>query len=111
MSLICERYETAEVVKLEGPIHAQSVGELRADFEVILRRAPRVLVLDLEYVADMDSSGVGTLIWILKRMRSQGGDVRILNLHGMVRRLFQLLHLDRTMKVCETLEEAIAPAV
>jgi len=111
MNVTLESYALAELVRLEGPLNAACTDRVRHDLEGVFVRGPRILVFDLAQVPDMDSSGIGTLIWALKRMRTQGGDVRILNLHGMVKRLFDLLHLERTMTVCTTLEQAIAPPV
>ncbi|MFQ5599000.1 MAG: STAS domain-containing protein [Candidatus Krumholzibacteriia bacterium] len=104
-----ESYGKSEVMKLEGALNAQTVGGLRSELEKIFEDPPQVLVFDLENVQDIDSSGVGALISALKRMRTEGGDVRVLHLQGIVQKLFQLLHLDRAMTICDDLESAVAP--
>jgi anti-anti-sigma factor len=110
VKITLERHGNADVVRLVGPLNAENVGRVRMELEPVLLRAPALVVFDLLHVPDMDSSGIGTLIWALKRVRTQGGDVRVLHLRGMVRRLFELLHLERTMTVCEEFDAAIAPA-
>jgi len=110
MKVTLERYSNADVVRLVGPLNAESAPQVRLELESVLVRSPALVVFDLMHVPDMDSSGIGTLIWALKRARMQGGDVRVLHLRGMVRRLFELLHLERTMVVCEDLDVAVAPS-
>ena len=45
----------------------------------------------------VDSSGVGALVSLYKRVRAQGGDVVITGLRDQPLAIFKLLRLDRVM--------------
>ena len=54
----------------------------------------------------IDSSGVGAIISLYKRLRLKGGDVGIARLRGQPKEIFRLLRLDRAFELYETLEQA-----
>jgi anti-anti-sigma factor len=109
VKILRERIGDAEILRLQGALDARTVAALRLELMIALEHPPRILVFDLAELVEIDSAGIGAFVSALRRMRSSGGDVRILHLVGAVRRLFALLHLDRTMTVCDSLEEALAP--
>jgi anti-anti-sigma factor len=45
----------------------------------------------------LDSSGVGALVSLYKRVRAQGGDVVVTGLRDQPLAIFRLLRLDRVM--------------
>jgi len=65
---------------LYGDIDQHSARELRAELdEVIARSRPELLILDMENVGFMDSSGIGLILGRLKAVRACGGDIIIKN--------------------------------
>ena len=97
-----------EILKIIGTLNAQNVAELKSYIEDILTGNIKLAVLDLENLDEIDSSGIGAIVSLLKRMRMQKRDVRIFRLRGTVKKLFELLRIDRSMEVFEDLEKASA---
>lgn len=65
---------------LYGDIDQHTARELRSELdEVIARSRPEVLILDMENVGFMDSSGIGLILGRLKAVRACGGDIIIKN--------------------------------
>lgn len=95
------------VLKFQGALNAQNVGEVKSHIEGILSGACRIVVLDLESLDEIDSSGIGAIVSLLKRMRMQKRDVRIYRLRGTVKKLFELLRIDKSMEVFEDLDKAV----
>lgn len=95
------------VLKIQGTLNAQNVGEIRPHVDEILKGDCRVAVLDLEQLDEIDSSGIGAVVSLLKRMRMQKRDVRIYRLRGTVKKLFELLRIDKSMEVFEDLDKAV----
>lgn len=64
------------------------------------------IVIDLGHVEFIDSSGIGMLVTILKKM---GGSKSTLlcNMQKVVRSMFSLPHIDRVFTIYENCEEAI----
>lgn len=84
-------------LSIEGELDAVTVAELRADIEKLLARRPGRVEVDLSSLRMVDSSGVGALVSLYKRVRAQGGDVIVTGLRDQPLAIFRLLRLDRVM--------------
>jgi anti-sigma B factor antagonist len=69
-------------------------------------QAPR-LVIDLEGVSFVDSTGLGSVIAALKMVRSSKGDLRLAAPNQQVRVVLELTTLDRVFPYFATVEEAL----
>lgn len=108
MTIETQIKDQVEVLKIQGTLNAQNVAELKKYIEEILQGNVKLAVLDLENLDEIDSSGIGAIVSLLKRMRMQKRDVRIFRLRGTVKKLFELLRIDKSMEVFENWEQAIA---
>lgn len=95
-----------EVLSFRGTLNAQNVSEVKSHIEKILAGNRRIAVLDLVNLEEIDSSGIGAIVSLLKRMRMQKRDVRIFRLRGTVKKLFELLRIDKSMEVFEDWQKA-----
>lgn len=82
-------------LRIEGTLDAISAPELRAEVERIVQEVRPVVRVDLGALRLIDSSGVGVVVWLYKRVRAQGGQVTIEGLRDQPRAVFRLLRLDR----------------
>ena len=57
------------------------------------------LVLDLENLTFMDSSGIGVLLGRLKTLQARGGSMGVINMQPQVEKLFRLSGLHRVIDV------------
>src|SRR4029078_5225997 len=57
------------------------------------------LTLELTALRLIDSSGVGVIVSLFKRIRANGGQVKIVGLRDQPRAIFRLLRLDRVLPV------------
>jgi anti-sigma B factor antagonist len=67
---------------------------------------PRV-VLDMEGISFVDSTGLGSVIAVLKQIRSSQGDLRLAAPNQQVRVVLELTTLDRVFPYYPTVEEAL----
>jgi anti-anti-sigma factor len=74
--------------------------------EALKNGEPRV-VLDLEGVSFVDSTGLGSVIAALKQIRSSQGDLRLAAPNQQVRVVLELTTLDRVFPYYSTVEEAL----
>jgi anti-sigma B factor antagonist len=105
MHILKSEHNDRHVWRLEGVLNAANVAELKQEMENIIKSDIPVVILDVEHLTEIDSSGIGAIVSLLKRMRMKKGDVR---LRGGVKRLFELLRIDRSMEVFEDLDQALA---
>ena len=69
--------------------------------------APRV-VIDMEGVSFVDSTGLGSVIAALKQIRGRQGELRLAAPNQQVRVVLELTTLDRVFPYYATVEEAVA---
>ncbi len=86
--------ETVRVV-IKGEFDAKTVPEARATLESLTDSHPKKVVVDLSDLRLIDSTGVGGIVALFKRVRATGGQFQVLGVTGQPRSIFQLLCLDR----------------
>lgn len=64
------------------------------------------ILLDLENVSFMDSSGLGMLISLFKDINEHSGSIVFYNVQDYVRKLIKLVRLDQVFTVADTKDEA-----
>lgn len=95
------------VAHLHGDIDLTTAPRLRERvIGVIVGGQPRV-VLDLQQVHFIDSTGLGVVVGLLKRTRSNGGDLRLVSTRASLRQVLELTALDRALPLADTVEAAI----
>jgi anti-sigma B factor antagonist len=70
-------------------------GAIRKTLEIFeaLAKAEQNVMLDMSAVEYIDCSGVGAIVYLLKRLRVSGHCVKVVNLKGQPSRLFADLRL------------------
>jgi len=89
-------------------------GELTTDQADAFRRAcqdrfdvnARDVVLNLEHLSMVDSSGLELLLWLRDEVSSRDGQLRVVKLDDTVRKILELTRLDRRFEIHPTVESA-----
>lgn len=96
------------IIRVPGPrIRLEENEGLRESLLAQVGSGRTRLVLNFKDVEFVDSSFLGLMIIILKRVTGDGGDVRICCLQKPLESIFQLMRLDRLFSVYETEEAAV----
>jgi anti-sigma B factor antagonist len=82
---------------IEGELDAVTAGDLRKELDKVCATHPKRVEVDLSTLRMVDSSGVGTLVSLYKRVRANGGEVVMMGLRDQPLAIFRLLRLDRVM--------------
>jgi anti-anti-sigma factor len=75
--------------------------------ELILQDATWV-VFDLNGVSFIDSAGIGSVVRALLKLNKLGGTLRLAGVKGQVQSAFNLTHIDRSIEIFPTADEAAA---
>ena len=88
-------------VLASGEIDLASSPELRRQLQALLDDGVRRISLDLGGVTFIDSSGLGVLVGVLKRVNDDGDDggLEIRGLNGPVRKVFEITGLHEIFDV------------
>lgn len=89
---------------VNGEINISTSPELRKFFE---SQPSKKVVVDLEKVSYVDSSGLATLVEILKKTKIQGGSLGLSGLSEKVRSLFEITKLDKLFSIFPTQDSAV----
>jgi anti-sigma B factor antagonist len=92
----CSRVDDAGHVtlKIRGELDALSAPELRPVLDQLVEDQARNVVVDLSELRMVDSSGVGALVSLYKRVRSYGGQLAFQGVTAQPLVIFKLLRLD-----------------
>jgi anti-sigma B factor antagonist len=95
-----------QVLTPNGDLDVYTVGSLRdAIGTMIDQETPRVVV-DLDQVPFMDSSGLGALMGGVRRLREAGGDLAIACTREQHLKLFAITGFGEGVSIAPTVEEA-----
>ena len=81
-------------LRISGELDALSAPELRPLIDDLVENRRADISVDLSSLRMIDSSGVGALVSLYKRVRAQGGEVRFINVTAQPLVIFKLLRLD-----------------
>jgi anti-sigma B factor antagonist len=109
MQISVRRIDKTAILELTGAIDLSSSPEVR---KIILRelresRTPRV-ILNLEKVKYIDSSGVASLVEGLKASRDIGSRLLLFGLSPIVREVLQLTRLLKIFEIYENEQQALS---
>lgn len=100
--------DAAVVISLSGDIDLYHNQEVRRALLDVSAREPSRLVVNLDDVTYMDSSGVGTLVEVYRRLRRHGGHLHLCGMNDRVRSVFEVTKLDQFFSIHETEAEALS---
>jgi anti-sigma B factor antagonist len=79
---------------IRGELDALSASELRPLLDRVIEDRRRDVLVDLSQLRLVDSSGVGALVSLYKRVRASGGRVEFAGVTSQPLVIFKLLRLD-----------------
>lgn len=101
MDIQVESRDDRRTVRIRGKITFEYCPELQSRLDSILDKGVREVVIDFKEVPFIDSSGVGEVLRLFKRMKESGGQVLLANPNHKLRDLFTMYRFDKFMKIVE----------
>lgn len=93
------------ILQVHGEININTSPELKKHFE---KQATRKIIVDLTSVSYVDSSGLATLVEMLKKTKVQGGSLGLAGMPEKIKSLFEITKLDKLFSVFVNQQEALA---
>ncbi|NRA21105.1 MAG: STAS domain-containing protein [Oceanospirillaceae bacterium] len=91
----------------QGDLDAAAIEYLKGEFELLAKSTCNVH-LDFTYVPFIDSSGIGALVFLFKRMRIENRQLHIIGCQGQPLKLFKHLRVDHTIDINQSLSTSKA---
>jgi anti-anti-sigma factor len=90
-----------QVVEPTGILDSTKAESFRQSVEKLLDGGAETILIDLKDITFIDSSGLGTLVVLLKKVRSLNRSLSICSINDQVRMLFELTSMDRVFDLYE----------
>ena len=107
MSLAITKQGEVVVVEVEGQLIVGNRNEFKQRVLDELERGARKVLIDFARTGYIDSSGLGVLVTLSRRIREEGGELRLANLNDDLKTLFELTKLDTLFQISDTKERAL----
>ena len=91
--------DSQTVLTVTGDINMTTSPRMRAALIEVASERPEELVVDLERVTYIDSSGIATLVEALQRARREGRQLVLRGLQEGIRAVFRLARLDEVFTI------------
>ena len=96
------------VVAVAGQLVVGNRQEFKQSVLDEVERGARRILVDFSETGYVDSSGLGALVSLNKRLREAGGELRLAALNEDMRTLFELTRLDTLFRLYASRAEALA---
>ena len=97
-----------EVVNVEGEIDLYTAPRLRELLIDLVGKNNYQLIVNLEKVGFLDSTGLGVLVGGLKRVRSHDGSLDLVCTQERILKIFRITGLTKVFGIYQTVDQAIA---
>ncbi|GAA1111851.1 MULTISPECIES: STAS domain-containing protein [Nocardiopsis] len=109
MDLKLDHYtkDDTEIVVVEGEIDVYTAPRLRELLIDLVNKGNFHLVVNMEKVEFLDSTGLGVLVGGLKRVRAHDGTLDLVCTQERILKIFRITGLTKVFGIYESVQEAI----
>jgi anti-anti-sigma factor len=94
-----ETHKDNTIHMMSGALDAQMIGPTQKIFQELLTDNVADITLDLSSVDFMDSSGVGSIVYLHKRLVADNRALFLSGLSGQPKKIIEFLRIDKIIKV------------
>jgi len=95
------------IVSLKGRLDAQVSGLVRERLQKLIEEGAVSLILNLEAVDFLDSSGLGVVVAGLRKIKENKGEIKLAGLRPEVRSIFDITRVTRLFQICADVPTAL----
>lgn len=106
LSLATRSVSERTVLEIGGEIDVYTAPRVRERLVEILETGQKHLVVDLRRVDFLDSTGLGVLVGVHRRLRGGTGSLTLVCPHEKLMKIFRITGLDTVFDIYPSVEEA-----
>ena len=96
------------ILDIQGEIDLYNAPEIKDIIQKLIEAQKYNVIINLEKVSYIDSSGIGALISSLSNLKKYQGGLKIINVYVSVKKVFELTKLTSFFEIYESEGEALA---
>jgi anti-sigma B factor antagonist len=108
LSLSTRKQGDHAVLSVGGEIDVYTAPQLRQRLIELVEQGSQHIVVDMEQVEFLDSTGLGVLVGGLKRVRALDGSLRLVCAQERILKIFRITGLEKVFGIYPTVDDAIA---
>lgn len=110
LTLVTRDGDGATIVAVEGEIDVYTAPKLRDKISELVGEGVYHLVIDMEAVEFLDSTGLGVLVGGLKKVRAHNGSLELICNQDRLLKIFRITGLAKVFTIHPSAEAASASA-
>ena len=107
MQIKQEKKKDVVVCYIEGDVDINTSPQIKKIIDKLIGAKEPKIIINFKNVSYVDSSGLATLVEILKNLKSYGGRLKLTNLSTKIKSLFEITKLEKLFEIIVDEEEAI----
>lgn len=100
--------DNIKALDLKGEVDVYTAPVLRQEIVNLVDSGVKHVIINLTRVEYLDSTGLGILIGGIKRLKEQGGSLRLVGPSARITRIFEITGLNKIFDVYATEQDALA---
>lgn len=96
------------VLSLAGRLDAYSATEVEKKLDLLIESGQVNLVIDLEKLEYISSSGLRVFLAALKKTRKQQGDIKLARMKPFIKEVFDIAGFSQLFNIFDTQEAAVS---
>ncbi len=93
---------SVKIVDLKGEVDLYNSPSLRVEFNSLLKKKEKAILINLKQVSYIDSSGLATFVELLQKMSAYGGKLKLSGLGRSIRNVFEVSRLDGVFSILDS---------
>ncbi|MBN2248132.1 MAG: STAS domain-containing protein [Coriobacteriia bacterium] len=106
LDITTERTGESCVIAVAGEVDVYTAPGLKREIGTALEDGCTDVIVDLERIGFIDSSGLGVLVSALRKAKEQGGTMRLVCTRESILKIFRITGLDKVFPLFASVEEA-----
>lgn len=107
MTIKLKKNDNIYVIELDGELDLYNAYKVKTLYAKMAEKGINSIILDLEKLDYLDSSGLGSIIYIFSDIKSHNGKLSLCHLNGTPKNLIQMTRLDKLFLIADTIEESV----
>ncbi len=95
------------LIEMSGQLDAFTTPDVKAEFKKLTDARNYKLVLNLQNVDYINSTGIGAIVAVAQQVRRRKGDLKIYGMKPDIRKVFDLVGASKILEIFETEQEAL----
>lgn len=107
MEINTREVNNVTIFDIVGEIDLYNAPDIKEIIKKHIEQQKYNVIVNLEKVSYIDSSGIGALISSLSNLKKYQGNLKIIKIHGSVKKVFELTKLTSFFEIYEVEEQAV----